>query len=289
VIPAAFDYTRPGSIEEALRVLARRDPGTKVISGGQSLLPLLKLRLAQVDTLVDVGRLPELQGIREGADGGVVIGSAVTYREALESALVAERAPLLIEVIHDIGDVQVRNVGTLGGSLAHADPASDMPAAVLALDATLALRSTEGQRSGPVDGFFQGAFDTAIKPTELLIEIRIPGAPDGAGSAYRQLTQPASGYSMVGVAAVVARSGGSISHARVALTGVGDVAYRAKAVEEALLGSDGSAEAIAAAAAHATDGQQVNSDIHADAEYRAAMAVVFTRRAVEAALARAGG
>ncbi|MFN8619418.1 MAG: xanthine dehydrogenase family protein subunit M [Chloroflexota bacterium] len=287
MIPAQFDYTRPASIEEALRILARRDPGTKVISGGMSLLPLLKLRLAEVDTLVDIGRLPELHGIREGADGGVIIGSAVTYREVLESALVAERAPLITEVVNDIGDVQVRNRGTLGGSLAHADPASDIPAAVLALDAMLALRSVEGQRAGPVDGFFRGPFETAIKPTELVIEVRIPKAPAGAGAAYRSLTQPASGYSMVGVAAVVARSGGAISHARVALTGVGEVAYRAKAVEAALLGSDGSADAIAAAAEHAADGQQVNGDIHADAEYRAAMAVVFTRRAIEAALVRA--
>ena len=289
MIPAQFDYTRPASIEEALRILARRDPDTKVISGGMSLLPLLKLRLAEVGTLVDIGRLSELQGIREGADGGVVIGSAVTYRTVFESALVAERAPLLTEIIHDIGDVQARNRGTLGGSLAHADPASDIPAAVLALDAVLALRSVEGQRAGPVDGFFKGAFETAIKPTELVIEVRIPRTPAGAGTAYRQLTQPASGYSMVGVAAVVARSDGAVTHARVAITGVGEIAYRAKAVEGALLGSDGSAEAIAAAAAHATDGQQVNSDIHADAEYRGAMAVVFTRRAIEAALARAAG
>lgn len=287
MIPAQFEYTRPGSIEEALRILARRDPATKVISGGMSLLPLLKLRLAEVGTLVDIGRLAELQGIREGADGGVVIGSAATYREVLESALVAERAPLLTEVIHDIGDVQVRNRGTLGGSLAHADPASDIPAAALALDAVLALRSVEGQRAGPVDGFFQGAFETAIKPTELVVEVRIPRGPSGAGAAYRQLTQPASGYSMVGVAAVIARSGGVITHARVALTGVGEIAYRAKAVEQALLGSDGSAAAIAAAAEHATDGQQVNSDIHADAQYRGAMAIVFSRRAIEAAFARA--
>lgn len=289
MIPAQFEYTRPGSIEEALRILARRDPATKVISGGMSLLPLLKLRLAEVGTLVDIGRLAELQGIREGADGGVIIGSAATYREVLESALVSERAPLLTEVIHDIGDVQVRNRGTLGGSLAHADPASDIPAAVLALDGVLALRSVEGQRAGPVDGFFQGAFETAIKPTELVVEVRIPRAPAGAGAAYKQLTQPASGYSMVGVAAVLARSGGAITHVRVALTGVGEIAYRARAVEQALLGSDGSAAAIAAAAEHATDGQQVNSDIHADAQYRAAMAVVFTRRAIEAALARAAG
>lgn len=289
MIPAQFDYTRPASIEEALRILAKQDPGTKVISGGMSLLPLLKLRLADVGTLVDIGRLPELQGIREGADGGIVIGSAVTYREVLESTLVAERAPLLTEIVEDIGDVQVRNLGTLGGSVAHADPASDIPAAVLALDAKLALRSVEGQLAGPVDGFFLGAFDTRLKPSQLLVEIRIPPMPAGSGCAYRQLTQPASGYSMVGVAAVVGWSAGAVSYARIAITGVGEVASRAKGVEQALLGSDASEAAIAAAAARATEGQQVNSDIHADAEYRAAMAAVFTRRAIEAALARAAG
>jgi carbon-monoxide dehydrogenase medium subunit len=201
--------------------------------------------------------------------------------------LVSERCPLLVEVINDIGDVQVRNRGTLGGSLAHADPASDIPAAALALDATVALRSVAGQRAGPADGFFVGAFSTAIKPTELLIEVRVPALPSGAGWAYRQLAQPASGYSLVGVAAVVARTDGVISHARVGITGVGEVAYRAKAVEAALLGSDASADAIAAAAAHATDGQEVNADIHADATYRAAMAIIHVRRALEAALARA--
>lgn len=287
MIPAAFDYHRPASLAEALRVLANAGDGVKVIAGGHSLLPLLKLRLAEVEQLVDIGRIPELHGIREGADGGVVIGAATTYREVLDSALVAERVPLLIEVITDIGDVQVRNRGTLGGSLAHADPASDLPAAALALDASFALRSVDGQRAGPADGFFTGAFTTALKPHELMLELRFPRQPAGAGVAYRQLMQPASGYSMVGVAAVVARTGGTLSHVRVGITGVGEIAYRAKAVESMLLGTDASESEIAAAAAHATDGQRVNGDIHADVEYRTAMAAVFTRRALEAAIARA--
>jgi carbon-monoxide dehydrogenase medium subunit len=289
VIPAAFEYTRPDTLEEALRILARRDPGTRVISGGQSLLPLLKLRLAEVDTLVDIGRLPELHGIREGRDGGVIVGSAVTYREVLESPLVAERAPLLAAVIRDIGDVQVRNRGTLGGAVAHADPASDIPAAVLALDATIAIRSHEGQRAGPADGFFRGAFETALRPTDLIVEIRIPHQPDGTGWGWQQLTQPASGYSLVGVAAVIVPEAGRIGRARVAVTGVGEIAYRAREVEAHLVGSDGSPSIVAAAAERATDGQSVNSDIHADAEYRASVATVMVRRALEAALARAGG
>jgi carbon-monoxide dehydrogenase medium subunit len=286
VIPAAFEYQRPSTLDEALALLAQGGEGTRPIVGGQSLLPLLKLRMAQVEQLVDIGRLPELHGIREGADGGLVIGAATTYREVHESELVAQRCPMLVEVVHDIGDVQVRNRGTLGGSIAHADPASDMPAAALALDATFALRSSSGQRAGPADGFFLGAFSTAMRPAEILLELRFPALPPGAGWGWRQLTQPASGYSMVGVAAVLARTDGAITHARIGVTGVGEVAYRAKAVEAALLGSDGSADAVASAAEHAAEGQVVNSDIHADADYRGAMAVVYTRRAIEAALAQ---
>jgi carbon-monoxide dehydrogenase medium subunit len=285
MIPAAFGYQRPANLEEALRILAEGHEGTKVINGGQSLLPLLKLRLAEVDRLVDIGRLPELQGIRAGADGGIVIGGAVTYRDVLDSPLVAERAPLLAAVIADIGDVQVRNRGTLGGSIAHADPSSDIPAAVLALGATIVLRSLTAKREIPAAEFFLRAFVTPIASDELLVGLRIPPMPDGSGAAYRQIMQPASGYSMVGVAAVAALSDGLVSHVQVGITGVGEVAYRASAVEAALMGTDGGPEALADAASHAADGQEVNGDIHADAEYRTAMAAVITRRALEAALA----
>jgi carbon-monoxide dehydrogenase medium subunit len=178
MIPAAFEYQRPANLEEALRALASGDEGTKIIVGGQSLLPLLKLRVATVERLVDIGRLPELHGIREGADGGVVIGATTTYREVMESPLVAERLPILLEVIDGVGDVQVRN-----------------------------LRSVSGQRAGPADGFFLGAFSTAIRPNEVMLEVRFPPMPEGAGWAWRKLEQPASGYSLVGVAAVVGRTG----------------------------------------------------------------------------------
>ncbi len=287
MIPAAFDYSRPATLDDALAALAAAGEGTKVICGGQSILPLLKLRLASAEHLVDISRLAELQGIRQGPSGELIIGAGTTYREVLESPLVASRWPLLIEAIGDVGDVQVRNRGTLGGSLAHADPASDLPAVMLALDAELVLRTTSARRVGPADGFFVGPFQTALRPTELLVEMHLRPLLSGAGTAYRQLTQLASGYSMVGVAAVVARAGGAVDHVRVGITGVGPVAYRAKAVEAALLNTDAGPEAIAAAAAHATDGQEVNSDIHADRDYRAAMAVVYTRRALEAAVAAA--
>lgn len=286
MIPAAFGYARPSSLAEALALLSGASEGTKVINGGQSLLPLLKLRVAQVDRLVDISRLPELQGIRAGADDGLVIGAAVPYAEVLASLLVAERCPLLVEVIRDIGDVQVRNRGTLGGSLAHVDPASDLPAAALALDASVVARSIGGERVVPVSALFAGPFESTLAPGELITEIRFPGRAVGSGAAYRSITQPASGYSIVGVAALVTVSGGRVASARVGVTGVGDVPYRAAEVEDLVVA--GGAAAVGSAAAHAADGQDVNGDIHADAEYRTAMAAVITRRALEAAFAAAG-
>jgi carbon-monoxide dehydrogenase medium subunit len=194
---------------------------------------------------------------------------------------------LLRDALPHIGDVQVRNLGTVGGSIAHADPASDLPACLLALDAELVARSSSGERTIPINGFFEGPFATGLESGEILTEIRLPGPRDDAGSAYATLQQPASGYALVGVAAVVISNGsGGIAQAMVALTGVGDTPYRATAVEAALAGTDGSPASIAAAAAHATDGVEVSSDIHADRAYRTAMATVYTRRAIEAALAR---
>jgi carbon-monoxide dehydrogenase medium subunit len=190
------------------------------------------------------------------------------------------------ECIKGIGDVQVRNRGTVGGAIAHADPASDLPALGLALDYEIVLRSSRGERVVPLDGFFQGAFETDIAPDEILMSLRRGPLPAGASGSYQKMAHPASGYSIVGVCAIVVSDGGSISHARVAITGVGEVAYRAKGVEDALMGSDGSAPAVAAAAAHAADGQTVNSDIYADRDYRSKMAEVYTRRAIDAALGR---
>jgi carbon-monoxide dehydrogenase medium subunit len=242
----------------------------------------MKLRLAQPGKLVDIGGLSELRSHGPTADGGYEVGALVTYADLLETSGLA----ITREAVADIGDVQVRNRGTVGGALSHADPAGDLPAVALALDYSIVLRSARGERTVAADGFFQGAFQTAMEPDEIFIKgVRGP-LPDGVGSAYRKLRNPASGYAIVGAAAVVAASGGSVTHARVALTGVGEVAYRAKAVEDALVGSDGSPAAVAAAAEHAADGQTVNSDIHADREYRARMAVVYTRRAIEAALGR---
>jgi carbon-monoxide dehydrogenase medium subunit len=285
MIPNTFDYQRAGSLDEALGLVGT--PGTKVIAGGMSLLPLMKLRLASPDKLVDIGRLAELKGIRRLADGRMAVGALTTYAELAESD--ARHYGLLRDALPDIGDVQVRNRGTVGGAIAHCDPASDLPAVLLALDAEIVARSKRGETVYAADGFFTGPFSTALAEDELITEIRLPGPSDFAGSAYVALPQRASGYSIVGVAAVIFKEGGSaITRAGIALTGVGEMPYRARNVEAALLGNEGTAESIAAAAAHATDGVTVAGDIHADSEYRTAMAVVYTKRAIEAALQRLG-
>lgn len=283
MIPAAFEYRRATSLDDALQAIAGGE--AKVLAGGMSLLPLMKLRLASPGTLVDIGRLTELKGVRRLDDGRLAIGALTTYAELLDSP--AKHYGLLRDALPIIGDVQVRNRGTVGGSIAHADPASDLPACLLALDAELVARSASGERTIPVDGFLEGAFTTGLQPDEILTEIRLPGPRDDAGSAYVSLQNKASGYAMVGVAVVVfSGDGHAIASANVALTGVGEVAYRARAVEAALAGSDGSAAGIAAAAEHATEGITVNDDIHADRAYRTRMAAVYTRRALEATLAR---
>jgi aerobic carbon-monoxide dehydrogenase medium subunit len=285
MIPNTFDYQRAGSLDEALGLVGT--PGTKVIAGGMSLLPLMKLRLANPERLVDIGRLAELRGVRQLPDGRLAIGALTTYSELADSP--ARHYGLIGDALPDIGDVQVRNRGTVGGSIAHCDPASDLPPVLLALDAEIVARSKRGEKVYAADGFFTGAFETALAEDELITEIRLPGPRDDAGSAFVSLSQRASGYSIVGVAVVLIKEGGSaITRAGIALTGVGDAPYRARAVEAALVGNEGTPESIAAAAAHATDGVTVNGDIHADTEYRTAMAVTYTRRAIVAALGRLG-
>lgn len=281
MIPAAFAYERPASLDEAIGMLASNG-GAKVLAGGQSLLPLMKLRLASPEKLIDIGRLSELKGGGPTPDGGFQVGALTTYAEAIATT----QLDFARECFEGIGDVQVRNRGTVAGSVAHADPASDAPALGLALDYSAVLRSPRGERTVPLDGFFKGAFETDIAPDEILVSLKRGPLPAGSAGAYEKLKNPASGYSIVGVCAVVARSNGAISHARIGITGVGEVAYRAKAVESALLGSDGGTAAVEAASSKAADGITVNNDIHADRAYRTAMAAVYTRRAIEAALAR---
>ena len=284
MIPTSFEYVRAESLRDALKVLSDRD-GSKAIAGGHSLLPIMKFRLAQPPRLVDISRLEELKGISEKGRGAR-IGAGVTYRELLESELLRERFPIVAEATETIGDLQVRNRGTIGGSLAHADPVSDMPAVMLALDATFNLRSKRGRRSVKAREFFQGAFTTALAEDELLTEIILPPLPTGAGTTYLSHDHPASGYAIVGAAVVVARKRKAVSYAVVALTGVGEIAYLLQSAS-GLVGSNGEPDAVARVAGEATTGVEVNGDIHAPAEYRRHLATVITRRALETALERA--
>ncbi len=284
MIPAAFEYTCASSVEEALGILAS-DRGAKLIAGGQSLLPLMKLRLAQPARLVDIGRLQELRGITRLADGRLSVGALTTYAEMLDSPVM--HYGVMKDVLPRIADVQVRNRGTIGGAVAHADPAADLAAALLALDAEAVVQSATGSRTVKVDGFFQGAFTTALGHDELLTEVILPAPRTDAGSAYASLEQRASGYPIAGIAAVVfLGAAGMVEYASIGVTGVSEFPYRAREVEAALVGTTGSTEAVAAAAPLVVGERAVNADIHAGRAYRSAMAVVHARRSIEAALAR---
>ncbi len=291
MIPAAFDYARPASVDEALKLVAA-NPEAKVLAGGQSLIPLMKFRLSTPPMLIDLGGVEELTQIRR-TDDGWRVGALTTYRQILDDAELCTAYPLLAEAVDGIADAQVRNRGTVGGSIAHCDPSSDLPAVALALDATVELRSASGERRIAVADFLRGPFETHLAPDEIVVAIDIPHLPRGAGTAWLALEQAASGYSIVGVAAVLADVHGvygsaKLNHLRVAITGIGDHPYRATAVEAALEGTDCNAADVAGAASKACEGQAVMSDIHADAEYRTALASVYVRRALERARARAG-
>lgn len=284
MIPTSFDYVRATSLRDALSVLARGD-GTKVLAGGHSLLPVMKFRLAQPTRLLDIAGLSELRGVEEYRKGAR-IGATTTYRELLESELLRERFPLLAECTEQIGDRQVRNRGTIGGSLAHADPNSDMPAVMLALDATFTVRSKRGRRAVKAREFFQGPFVTALAEDELLLGIVLPPLPRGAGTAYLSQVQAASGYALAGAAAVVARTRKTVSHAVMALTGVGETSSLVAAMDQ-LVGTKAEPETLARVAAASVDGLEIQGDIHAPEPYRRHLAQVIVRRTLEKALERA--
>ncbi len=339
MIPAPFDYASPESLKDALTLLAGK-PDTKVLAGGQSLIPILKLRLAEPAQLVDLGSIPELHFIAE-ADGVIRIGAMTTHNQVETSELLKEKCPLLAETAAHIGDVQVRNRGTIGGSVVHSDPAADYPAALLAMEAKVRLvrrpplpKSWEsaGEVAGTILGqIVRGAkalweeleareadpkrrqelkdwqvlpnkertltyeeflgspdeFGTTLAAEEILTEIHVPLEDEGAGVCYKTIVQPASGYAVAGVAVRLRMKGGKIEAARVAVTGVAPKAYRATAVEQALTGQAPSAELFREAASKAAEGVEALSDLHAAADYRAHLAVVETRRALEEAAARA--
>lgn len=283
MIPAAFEYMRARSLPEALRALAGRD--TMAVAGGQTLIPLLRLRMAAPRKLVDIGGLRQLKRIRRTSKG-IRIGAGCTWRELLDSAELRRMVPVMTAVVEHIGDRQVRNLGTIGGSLAHADPASDMPAVLLALDAVLTAQSRRGRRSIPARQFFLGAFTTALRPNELLTDVTVPVPPRRAGWAYETFEQPASGYALVGAAAVVARTKGAVSHAALAFTGLAEKAFLADAAA-GLIGTKGGRQTVAKVADASVAGVEANDDLHASSAYRLHLARVAARRALERALAGA--
>lgn len=286
MIPAAFEYHRPASVKDALKLLAEL-PDAKLLAGGHSLLPLMKLRLASPAHLIDLGHVEELRRIRT-EDGALVIGALATHWMLESSDLVRARAPLIAETASRVGDVQVRNLGTIGGSVAHADPAADYPAALLALEAEFVVEGARGRHAIPSRDFFTGVFSTALAAQEVLVEVRVPSQDARTGSAYLKFPHPASGFAVVGVAASVTLEGGRSAKTRIGITGVGPAAYRAQAVEDQLTGRILDATAIAAAAEKAAEGVDVNEDLFASAEYRAHLARVLTKRAVLLASERAG-
>ena len=283
MIPAAFEYTRATSLAEALEAIGTQQ--AKVISGGQTLVPLLRFRLAQPHRLVDIGQLSELRGVTV-TDDVVRIGAATTYRELLASEALRELVPLVAEVTENIGDIQVRNLGTIGGALAHADPSADMPAAMLALDAQFHLQSSHANRAVAARDFFRGPFETAMASHEILVAIELRPLSDFTGSAYVTFEQAASGYALVGAAAVVTLSPArGVTAAALTFTGLADAPFLADV--SSLLHTPGDAPSVARAAAGAVRGVLANGDIHADAEYRLQIAQVAARRALTSAIVRA--
>lgn len=285
--PRPFEYVAPGSLEEALRALGSKSEA-KVLAGGHSLLPMMKLRIFSPEVLVDIGRIAELYELRE-VDDHLAVGAMVTHAEVAASELVGAHAPAVAEAAAWLGDPQVRNRGTLCGSLAHGDPASDEPPTVLAVGATLMARSMEGERHIPAEQFFLDTMTTALRDEEILVEVRLPKRGPGEGCAYEKLGRRGgrSDFAVAGAAAWVRLSDGVVTGARVALAGVGPVPALAAGVAEALVGTDGSPEAITSAADRAADGVVVLEDLYGSEEYKAHLARVFTRKAVLRAVERA--
>jgi carbon-monoxide dehydrogenase medium subunit len=285
---AEFAYHRARSVSDAHRLLAA-NPGAKLLAGGHSLIPLMKLRLATPPAVVDIGRIAELRGISRSGDT-IRIGSLTTHAEIAASTDLQKSAPALAEAAALIGDPAVRSRGTIGGNIAHADPASDLPTVLVALDAQVVAIGPSGERTIAADGFFTGIMSTRLAENELVTAIVVPSAARGQGSAYVKFPHPASRYAVIGVAAFVAMSNNGCTAARVALGGLVPRATRARAVEQGLTGQSLNDGAIAAAAAQvkADLGDQVTGDIFASAAYRTAVAPVYVKRAIAAAAARAG-
>ncbi|HZR39856.1 MAG TPA: xanthine dehydrogenase family protein subunit M [Ktedonobacteraceae bacterium] len=286
-VPAAFDYHRAATVDEAIALLQQYGDEAKVLAGGHSLIPAMKLRLSQPEHLVDIGRIAGLSYIRED-NGSVAIGALTTYTQIERSELLRQRFALLPEGTTMIADQQVRNRGTIGGSLAHADPAADMPGIVLALKAEVVVQGSNGRRTIKADDFITGTFETALAPDEILLEIRLPLPPARTGSAYEKLANKASHYAITGCAAVITLdTDNTCTSASIAITGAAMQTTRASAVEAALVGKKLDEATVAEAASHAAEGLELVSDIHGSQEYRRQMTAVITRRTIMRAIERA--
>ncbi|MBE7189055.1 xanthine dehydrogenase family protein subunit M [Jatrophihabitans endophyticus] len=282
MIPAEFEYVRPASAAEAVSALAEAGEDAKVMAGGQSLIPILRLRLAYPTTVVDVSRVDDMRGVRDDGDA-IVIGAMTTHHDVMHDALVGEHAPLIAQATATVADPQVRHRGTFGGALAHADPAGDLGAVALALGCEFVAHGSGGERRIPADEFFVDYLTTALSPDEVLTAVRVPKLGAGWSSHYEKFNRVAQAWSIVAVAALVRRENGSIAEARVGLTNMGSTPLRATAVESALAGADAGRDAIRAAAQHAAEGTHAPSDLSGKADYREHLARVLTTRAVMAA------
>jgi carbon-monoxide dehydrogenase medium subunit len=283
VIPASFAYARPTTVDEALQAIAAGGEDVKIMAGGQSLIPVMRLRLAAPETVVDLTKVTELRGVREDGDS-LVIGAMTTHSDILRDPLIAQYGKLIAEATETVADPAVRHRGTFGGALAHADPAGDLPAVALALDAEFVIAGPGGaRRSVPASAFFVDYLTTALEEGELLVEVRVPKLGEGWGVRYEKFNRVAQAWSIVAVAAAVRREGSTIAEARIGLTNMGSTPLRATATEQALVGADVSLETVTAAAAQAAEGTEPSSDLNAQADYRQHLARVLTGRAVRAA------
>ncbi len=279
MIPESFDYQRASTVSEAISLLQQHGEDAKIVAGGHSLVPTMKLRLATPGTLIDIGGISELKYINDKGDH-LAIGAGATHWMIESSDLIQKKAPGLSQAAAQVGDVQVRNRGTIGGVLAHSDPQADYPGVVLALDATLVVEGSSGERTIAVSDYFTGLWETALGDDELLTEVRIPTDSANANSCYLKFPQPASRYPYVGCAVAMDSSAGSCTDIRVGFSGVGETAFRDSGVEDALRGNTLNESAIASASAKAADGRSVLSDVFVSEEYRRAMAQVYVKRAL---------
>ncbi len=280
MIPQEFEYAAPATLTEALSLVESGD--RKILAGGMSLIPLMKLRLAAPAEVIDIARIPGLGGITEKS-GLVRIGATTTHHEIETSPVIRAKCPLLAETASYIGDVQVRNMGTMGGSVAHADPAADYPAALVALEANFRLASAKSERTVAASDFFLDAFTTVLEPGEIILEVQVPVEAESEGHRYEKMSHPASGFAVVGVAARIKKTAGKITMARIGVTGMGPRAFRAIEAERLLeSGAD-----VGTAVATLGNGEDANSDLYADADYRRHLARVYAARAVAAAVSRA--